>query len=74
MPVSMMMEQIAAYPVEDRVRMADGIIASLNGVDPQIEAEWASAARHRLGEFRAGKVRGASAATVFSRARRSCGR
>jgi len=72
MPVSMMMEQIAAYPVEDRVKMVDGIIASLNGIDPQIEAEWVSTARHRQSEFRSGKVRGISATTVFSRARRSC--
>jgi len=74
MPVSMIMKQIADYPVEDRVLLADGIIASLNGSSPQIEAEWVSTAKHRLGEFRSGKVRGSSAAMVFSRARKSCGR
>jgi len=72
MPVAMMIKEMASYPVEDRVMMADVLIESLNGVDPAIEAAWAAVATRRLRELRTGKVRGVSAATVFARARRAC--
>ena len=69
MPAAMMLEQIASYPVEDRVMMADAIIESLNGIDLAVDAAWGAVARRRMRELRAGKVRGVPASTVFSRAR-----
>lgn len=72
MPAAMMLKAMTAYPVEDRVMMADALIESLNGADPAIEAAWAAVAAKRLRELRSGKVRGVSAATVFARARRAC--
>ena len=72
MPASMMLEQIASYPVEDRVMMADAIIESLNGIDSDIDAAWGAVARRRMRELRSGKVRGVSASAVFSRARNLC--
>jgi len=72
MPVEMMMERVATFPVEERVAMADVLIESLNGVDSAVEAAWAAVAGRRLQELKAGKVRGVNAATVFARARRAC--
>ena len=72
MPATMILEQIVSYPVEDRVMMADAIIESLNGIDPDIDAAWGAVARRRMRELRSGKVRGVPAATVFSRARNIC--
>ena len=72
MPAVMMLEQIASYPVEDRVMMADAIIESLNGIDPDVDAAWATVARRRMRELRSGKVRGVPASAVFSRARKLC--
>ena len=72
MPVAMMLEQIASYPVEDRVMMADAIIESLNGIDPDVDAAWGAVARRRRRELRSGKVRGIPASAVFSRARNLC--
>ena len=74
MPVAMMVKQIENYPVEDRVMMADAIIASLNGVRPEYEEAWADVAELRLAELRLGKVKGVAGADVFVRARRLCRR
>ena len=72
MPATMMLEQIACYPVEDRVLMADAIIESLNGIDPNVDAAWGAIARRRMRELRSGKVRGVPVSVVFSRARKIC--
>ena len=72
MPATMMLEQIASYPVEDRVMMVDAIIESLNGIDPDVDAAWSAAARRRMSELRSGKVRGIPVSAVFSRARKIC--
>ena len=72
MPVAMMVKQIENYPVEDRVMMADAIIASLNGVRPEYEEAWADVAELRLAELRLGKVKGVAGSEVFARARRLC--
>ena len=74
MPVAMMVKQIENYPVEDRVMMADAIIASLNGVRPEYEEAWADIAELRLAELRLGKVKGVAGSEVFARARRLCRR
>ena len=72
MPAAMMLEQIASYPVEDRIMMADAIIESLNGIDPDVDAAWSAVARRRMRELRSGKVRGVPVSSVFSRARKLC--
>ena len=72
MPATMMLEQIACYPVEDRVMMADAIIESLNGIDPNVDAAWGAIARRRMRELRSGKVRGIPVSVVVSRARKIC--
>ena len=74
MPVAMMVKQIENYPIEDRVMMADAIIASLNGVRPEYEEAWADVAELRLAELRLGKVKGVAGSEVFARARRLCRR
>ena len=74
MPVAMMVKQIENYPVEDRVMMADAIIASLNGVRPEYEEAWADVAELRLAELRLGKVKGVAGSDVVARARRLCRR
>ena len=74
MPVAMMVKQIVNYPVEDRVMMADAIIASLNGVRPEYEEAWADVAELRLAELRLGKVKGVAGSDVFAQARRLCRR
>jgi putative addiction module component (TIGR02574 family) len=56
-------------PVE-RARLAERLISSLDEeVDADAEVIWVREAERRLGELRAGKVRGKAAATVFRRVR-----
>ena len=74
MSAATMIRQIESYPVEDRVMMADAIIASLNGVRPEYEEAWADVAELRLAELRLGKVKGVAGVDVFARARRLCRR
>ena len=72
MPAAMMLEQITSYPVEDRIMMANAIIESLNGIDPDVDAAWGAVARRRMRELRSGKVHGVPVSAVFSRARKLC--
>ena len=72
MPVTMMLKEIASYPVEDRIMMADAIIESLNGYDLEVDAAWNAVSLRRLGELRTGKVKGIPASTVLARARALC--
>ena len=72
MPAARVLEQIVSYPVEDRVMMADALIESLNGIDPDVDAAWATVARRRMRELRSGKVHGVPVSAVFSRARKLC--
>ncbi len=69
---TMMLEQIASCPVEDRVMIADAIIESLNGIKPEVDVAWGAVARRRVRELRSGKVKGLSASSVFSNARAIC--
>jgi len=71
MPATMMLREIASYPVEDRIMMADAIIESLNGYDLEVDAAWNAVSRRRLGELRTGKVKGIPASAVLARARES---
>ena len=58
MPAATMIKQIESYPIEDRVMMADAIIASLNGARPEYEEAWSDVSELRLAELRLGKVKG----------------
>jgi hypothetical protein len=46
-----------ALPVEERARVADTLLRSLNPLDPEKDAQWAAVAMRRLEEIRCGKVR-----------------
>lgn len=59
-------------PQDERVRLAEALIASLDDeIDADVEARWLAEAERRLGEFRSGAVQGLSAAEAFTRARDS---
>ena len=45
-----------ALPVEERARVADTLLRSLNPPDPEKDAQWAAVAKRRLDEIRSGKV------------------
>jgi putative addiction module component (TIGR02574 family) len=61
-----------ALPEEDRARLAEELLASLEGpVDPVIDAPWDAEIRKRIAEVEAGTASLVPADEVFARARRA---
>jgi len=61
--------EVEALPAEEKARVVDSILHSLNPPDPKIDKLWAAEARHRLDDLRSGRVKPVPAEEVFARAR-----
>jgi putative addiction module component (TIGR02574 family) len=59
----------AALPIEERARIVDSLLRTLNAPDPKIDQEWIGIAKQRLSELRSGKVRAIPVEEVFARIR-----
>lgn len=60
-----------SLPAEDRARLAENLLSSLQGdADPSIEAAWDAEIRRRLDEVDAGTAKLMPAAEVFAEVRR----
>lgn len=62
-----LIEEAESLPVEERARVVDSLLRSLNPPSPEIDAEWAEAARRRLTEVRAGHVKPIAGDEVFTK-------
>jgi len=60
-------EQAVSLPEDDRIRVVDALLISLNQPDPALEREWAAVAQRRFDELRSGKAIGVSADEVFAK-------
>ena len=67
-------ERAASLPVEERVRVVDSLLRTLNAPDEEVDRIWVEKATLRLAELRSGKVKPVSAARVFARAARRLAR
>jgi len=56
-----------SLPVEERARVVDSILQSLNPPDKNIDTKWAEVARRRLEELRTGKVQAVPGDEVFQK-------
>ena len=56
-------------PVEERLKVVDSLLRSLNPPDPEIDRQWIVEARRRLDEIRSGKVQPLPGARVIQRLR-----
>ncbi len=57
-------------PPEERARLAERLLASLEGIaDPEAEALWLAEAERRLAELESGAVAGTPANEVFQKSR-----
>ncbi len=55
---------------KDRARLAERLLASLEGVaEPESDAQWLAEAERRLAEIEAGRSRGVPAEEVFRKSR-----
>ena len=59
--------EVNSLPVEERARVADGVLRSLNPPDADIDRRWAVLAQRRLGDLRARQVAGVPGDEVFAR-------
>ena len=57
-----------SLPVEERLKIVDSLLRSLNPPDPEVDRQWIAEAR-RLDEIRFGKVQPAAGAHVMQRLR-----
>jgi hypothetical protein len=59
--------EVNSLPVEERARVADGVLRSLNPPDADIDRKWVDLARRRGEELRDGRVRLIPGDEVFDR-------
>lgn len=67
--VNEIIREAADLPVEDRVRVIDSLLRSLNLPNPEIDREWVQVANRRLSELRSGAARSIPVNEVFDRIR-----
>lgn len=65
--------QAKALPPQDRARLAEELLASLDPHEPEIEAAWDTELRRRIEEVDSGTVQLMPADQAFSAARRAIG-
>ena len=63
-------DQLLALPSPDRARLAELLLASLEGVDPDADALWEQEIERRSMELASGRVVGIPAADVFAEVER----
>ena len=59
-----------ALSPEERVRLAEELLATVQEVDPQVEAAWDEEIRRRIAEIDSGKAKLIPAEEVFAEVRR----
>ncbi|MFU8885117.1 MAG: addiction module protein [Cyanobacteriota bacterium] len=57
--------EIQSLPVEERARVADCILRSLNSTVSEVDLKWADLATKRLDDIQAGRVKPVSSDDVF---------
>lgn len=68
-------EEILSLPCEDRIRIVETILESLNAPDDKnIEQAWAVEAERRIDDLNAGQVQSIPSAEVFADIRQRLGR
>jgi len=69
MKTSELIAEAVALPVEERARMAETLLSSLNPPESAVDAAWVSEARRRLDDLREGRVAAVPGEAVFERIR-----
>jgi len=59
-----------ALPPEDRVRLAEELLASVQAPDAEVDAAWAEEIKRRIAEIDSGKAKLIPADEVFAEVRR----
>ncbi len=62
--------EAASLPLEERARLVDSLLQTLNPADESNTAKWLAVAKQRLDEMRAGRVEAIPGDAVFEKVRR----
>lgn len=65
-----LIEKIESLPVDERIRVADSVLQSLNTTNREIEDAWIETAENRLRELKTGKVTSIPEEEVFDKIRK----
>lgn len=68
-----LMNEAASLPLEERARLVDSLLQTLNPVDDSAAAAWLATARRRLDDLDSGRVNAVPGDEVFERVRRRLG-
>jgi len=60
-----LLREIESLPVEERARVADLVLKSLNPPESEIDKKWAEVGKRRLDEIQSGTVKSISGKEVF---------
>ena len=62
-----LIDEALSLPVEERARLVNSLLESLNMSDPAIDKKWTAVAKQRLEELRSEKVKPIPGDEVFDR-------
>jgi putative addiction module component (TIGR02574 family) len=65
-----LMIEATSLPLEERARLVDSLLQTLNPADDSVTATWLVAARRRLEDLDTGRVEAVSGEAVFEKVRR----
>ena len=68
-----LMNEAASLPIEERARLVDSLLQTLNPVDDSAAAAWLATARRRLDDLDSGRVAAVPGDEVFEKVRRRLG-
>jgi putative addiction module component (TIGR02574 family) len=68
-----LMTEATSLPLEERARLVDSLLQTLNPADDSVTAAWLAVARRRLEDLEAGRVEAVSGEAVFEKVRRRLG-
>jgi putative addiction module component (TIGR02574 family) len=63
-----------SLPVEERAKLVDSLLRSLNPTNAAIDRQWLAVAKRRLEELRSGKVKAVPADVVFAEIQKHFGK
>lgn len=62
-----LIKEIESLPIDERIRVADSVLKTLNPVDQEIEDQWIEVAENRLLDLKSGKTSPIPGDDVFER-------
>lgn len=69
MTTKQLIDEVVSLPVEERVRVADSLLRSLNRPESAMDKLWAAESTRRLAELRSGYVEAIPGEEVFRKIR-----